>query len=228
MVHASHSSLDATQTGIAGLVIVDDHPIVRRGLRQLFDRQEDFSVCGEAGNETEAFDLVEALNPDLLVTDLTLEGRSGLDLIRRIHRYHPGLLILVVSMHEDWLYAQRAIDAGAHGYVMKQHADSDVLDAARTIRQGHLYWGKGARTSDTPRNSNTGSPSPVESLTDREFQVFLLMGQGFTPRHIAEKLSLSVSTVEVYRQRIKEKLAIESSPMLVRYAVRWCKDQPET
>lgn len=210
------------------LVVVDDHALVRRGLRQLFGREPDFQVDGEAATETEAFDLVEALVPDLLVTDLTLEGRSGLDLVGRVHRYHPEVRALVVSMHDETLYAHRALAAGARGYIMKRHTDEEVLRAARTVRDGGVYVGDALRAHRPPEGVAPvdGAPSsPLAALTDREFEVFLLIGQGYTPRHIAERLSLSVSTVEVYRERMKEKLGLASSPLLLRYAVRWCKDQ---
>jgi DNA-binding NarL/FixJ family response regulator len=210
-------SVEATR-----VLLVDDHAIVRRGLRQLFEREPDFTVCGDAATETEAFDLVETLAPDLLVTDLTLEGRSGLDLIKRVHAYYGDLPVLVVSMHDERVYAHRALAAGAQGYVMKRSTDAEIVKAARAVRDGMAYCEKTIRCSaDLPG----GEDSPVTLLSDRELEVFLLIGEGFTPQHIAERLSLSVSTVEVYRQRIKKKLDIESAPMLLRYAVRWCRDR---
>lgn len=151
-----------------------------------------------------------------------LAGASGLDLIKRVHRYHPDLPVLVVSMHDEALYARRARAAGARGYVMKRGTEGDILEAARAVRQGHPYFNDLA--SDLP-DSDGQTGDAVQHLTDREFEVFLLIGQGFTPRHIAAQLALSVSTVEVYRERLKEKLRLESSPHLLRYAVRWCKDQ---
>ncbi len=211
----------------ARTVLVDDHAIVRRGLRQLFERESDFTVCGDVATEAEAFDLVEALSPDLLVTDMTLDGRSGLDLIQRVHRYHPALPVLVVSMHDEDLYAHRALAAGARGYVMKRHADGEVVRAARAVRDGHVYTRGAIRSDAGPEVLLRDGRDPLAALTDREFEVFLLVGQGFAPRHIAEQLSLSVSTVEVYRERLKEKLDLKSSPLLLRYAVRWCKDQGE-
>ncbi len=220
--------MSSASTLVTDIVLVDDHEIVRRGMRQLFEREEDFRVCGEAATEVEAFDMVEALEPDLLITDLTLEGRSGLDLIKRVRAYHPELPILVVSMHDERIYARRVLAAGAQGYVMKRHADSEVLEAARRVRDGSVYVGRAARLPLEPAADAIGENGSLDILTDREFEIFLLIGQGFMPRHVAERLSLSVSTVEVYRQRIKEKLEIDSSTMLLRYAVRWCKDHGET
>jgi DNA-binding NarL/FixJ family response regulator len=210
------------------VLLVDDHAIVRRGLRQLFEREADFTVCGEAATATDALDLVEALAPDLLVTDLTLEGRSGLDLIKRVRTHHKELPVLVVSMHDERLYAHRALAAGARGYVMKRSADDEVIRAARAVRDGQSDGSTNEAPTDRPDAPTGDEGDPVAILTDREFEVFLLIGEGFTPRYIAEKLTLSVSTVEVYRQRIKEKLDIENAPMLLRYAVRWCRDRAIT
>ena len=133
------------RSSVARTVLVDDHAVVRRGLRQLFEREPDFTVVGEAATETEGFDCVETLGPDFLVTDMTLEGRSGLDLIQRVHRYHRALPILVVSMHDAELYAERALAAGARGYVMKRHADDEVLRAARAVVRGEVYVGESAQ-----------------------------------------------------------------------------------
>lgn len=206
---------------VTEVVLVDDHAIVRRGLRQILDTEPDFHVCAEAATESEAFDLVETLAPGLLVTDLTLEGRSGLDLVKRVHRYHPGVPILVVSMHEAELYADRALAAGARGYVMKRRSEEEVVRAARAVRDGQTYVGGGTVSGAAEPLPSDG---PLAALTDREMEVFFLMGQGYSPRHVADQLSLSVSTVEVYRERIKEKLNVASSPLLLRYAIQWCKD----
>ncbi len=203
------------------LVLVDDHAIVRRGLKQLFDREEDFDVVGEASSEADAFDLVEELVPDLLVTDLTLDGRNGLDLIARVKRYHPDVPILVLSMHEETLYAKRVIAAGAQGYVMKRNAEGELLRAARLVRDGGRFLSAEVADGD----STEGPATPESSLTDRELEVLTLLGKGFAPRHIAERLFISVSTVEVHRQRIREKLGIESSAVLLRYAVKWAHDK---
>ena len=210
---------------VTRMVLVDDHAVVRHGLRQLFECEPDFAVVGEGATEAEGFDCVEVFGPDLLVTDMTLDGRSGLDLIHRVHRYHPALPVLVVSMHDEVLYAHRALAAGARGYVMKRSTDGEVLRAARAVRDGHVYTDGTVQSETGPEKLLSNGRDPLAMLTNREFEVFLLVGQGFVPRHIAERLSLSVSTVEVYRERIKEKLDLGSSPVLLRYAVRWCKDR---
>ena len=204
------------------IVLVDDHAIVRRGLRQLFEREPDFLVCAEADTGDEGFRAVERLAPDLLVTDLTLEGRGGLELTSQVHRYHPDLPVLVVSMHDEALLARRALAAGARGYVTKRRAEHVVVSAARAVLAGHLFVE--GLTPPAGASGEGKAADPVSTLSDREFEVFLLLGKGYAPRHIADALSLSVSTVEVYRERMKEKLGVESSPLLVRYAVRWCRD----
>lgn len=202
------------------IVLVDDHAVVRRGLRQLFDREPDLSVCAEADTLDGGFRAVEREGPDLLVTDLTLEGRGGIELTEQVRRYHPSVPVLVVSMHDEALFAQRAFAAGARGYVTKRRAEREVVLAARAVLAGGTYVNDGgALVVDSPPQD------PVAGLTDREFEVFLLLGQGYTPRHVAEALCLSVSTVEAHRERMKGKLGVESSPMLLRYAVAWCKDQ---
>ena len=204
------------------VVLVDDHAVLRWGLRRLFEAEPDFTVCAEASTVDEGFQAVEQLGPDLLVTDLTLGARSGLELTGQIQRYHPGLPVVVVSMHDEALFGPRARAAGARGYVTKRRAEHDVIPAARAALAGRTF-AEGAVGPPVP----VEAADPVSALSDREFEVFLLLGQGFAPRHIAGELCLSVSTVEAYRERMKEKLGVASSPLLLRYAVRWCKDRTE-
>ncbi len=206
----------------ATVVLVDDHAIVRWGLRQLFDREPDFHVCAEGDSLVEGFSAVEHQRPDLLVTDFSLGGRGGLELTEQVRRYHPAVSVLVVSMHDEDLVAHRALAAGARGYVTKRRADRDVLPAARAVLSGRTFVG--GRAGALPKDVSDGPADPVDVLTDRELEVFLLLGRGFAPRHVAGSLCLSVSTVEVYRERMKEKLGVASSPVLLRYAVRWCRD----
>lgn len=197
------------------VLLVDDHPIVRRGLRQLFDQVSDFEVCGEAEDAASAFTAVTRLRPDLAVVDLALKGTSGIELTRQLRAHMPALPVLVLSLHDERLYAERALRAGAAGYVMKSRDDHEILRAAREVLAGRTYLSEGMQAQrDEPA-------SPIEHLSDREFEVFRLIGQGYAPRHIAEQLHLSVSTVEVYRQHLKEKLNIESAELLRRYAVAW-------
>ncbi len=204
------------------VVLVDDHAVLRWGLRQLFEAEPDFTVCAEAATVEEGFQAVERLDPDLLVTDVTLGGRGGLELTGRVHRYHPDLPVVVVSMHDESLFAQRALAAGARGYVAKDRAERDVIPAARAALAGRTFFGGAVGPPASDEDTD-----PVTALSDRELEVFLLIGRGFAPRHVADALSLSVSTVEAYRERMKEKLGVESSPMLLRFAVRWCRDRTE-
>lgn len=207
--------------------VVDDHPIVRRGLRQLFHREVDFTVCGEAATAADALLAITDLQPDLVVSDLKLEGRDGLELTKQIDTHAPAVPVLIVSMYDERLYAERALAAGARGYVMKRSDDDELLHAARQVLTGRIYITDAIR--EKVREHGDALPEAtkdhlIDRLTDRELEVFLLLGQGFAPRHIADRLNLSVSTIEVYRGRLKDKLHLDSSAVLTRYAVRWCRD----
>lgn len=208
--------------------IIDDHAIVRRGLRELFEREPDLAVCGEASTATDALLGLREIRPDLVIADLMLEGRSGLELIRKLGAAHSGPQVLVVSLFEEYVYVRHCLDAGARGYVSLHLPTAELLKAAREVLNGRTYvpeahdWDR-QRSVDSSDPVSNPSDHVIAQLTDRELEVFLLLGRGYVPRHIAERLNLSVSTVEVYRQRLKQKLQIESSPMLLRFAVRWCK-----
>ncbi|MDX1545440.1 MAG: response regulator transcription factor [Rhodothermales bacterium] len=204
------------------VLLVDDHPIVRRGLRQLFDDEPGFEVCGEAEDAAAAFAEADRLRPDLAVVDLSLKGTSGIELTRQLHAYYPAMPVLVLSLHDERLYAERALRAGASGYVMKSRSDDEILRAARQVLGGGTYLSEAVQARrDAP---HADPASPVEQLSNREFEVFRLIGQGFAPRHIAERLHLSVSTVEVYRQHLKEKLNVPSAALLRRYAIEWLRE----
>jgi len=204
------------------ILLVDDHPIVRRGLRQLFEHEPDLTVCGEAEDIASALEAAARLEPDLALVDLSLQGRSGLELTRQLQIYHPSLPVLILSLHDEKLYAKRALRAGAKGYVMKRRADTDILHAARQVLAGHCYVSPAVQ--EQLHETLEEATFDVSHLTDREFEVFLLIGQGYAPRHIAEQLSLSVSTVEVYRQHLKDKLNLGSATELRRYAITWFKE----
>ncbi|MFW5955509.1 MAG: response regulator [Rhodothermales bacterium] len=205
------------------ILIVDDHSIVRRGLRQLFEREVDFAVCGDTGDAAEVPELVDRLQPDIVLTDLTLDGISGIDLARRLSSEHPSIPVLILSMHDEMLYATRALQAGARGYVMKRRSEAEIVRAAREVLAGRTYVSTEVRQSLPDLTEE--SADIIDCLTDREFEVFELLGQGYAPRHIAERLNLSVNTIEVYRERIKAKLGLSTSSMLLRYAIQWWKDQ---
>ena len=210
------------------ILLVDDHPFMRAGLAQLIERQPDMMVGGEAGDPTSAIAMLAKIPVDLVITDITMPGRGGLELIKDLQASHPSLLIVVVSMHDEVIYAERALRAGARGYVMKEAGGEALLAALRQVFAGQVYVSPkmSARilenlTARKPR----GSSSPIEKLTDREFEVFQLIGQGKSTRDIAQLLNLSTKTVDVHRSHLKEKLELTDVTALVRHAVRWVETQ---
>lgn len=210
------------------ILLVDDHPFMRVGLATLIDRQPDMLVCAEAGNPVEAFHALEKSKPDLILTDLTMPGRSGLEFIKDLRAAEPELAILVVSMHDEAVHAERALRAGARGYIMKEAGGENLLAAIRQVLRGEVYVSPrmSARileglSGGKPR----GSSSPIEKLTDREFEIFQLIGQGKSTRDIAAQLHLSPKTVDVHRANIKEKLELTDVTALIRHAVRWVETQ---
>jgi len=210
------------------ILLVDDHPLMRAGLAQLINRQPDMAVCGEAGDPAAAGKELGRSKPDLILTDITMPGRGGFEFIKDLIASRPELLILVVSMHDEAIYAERALRAGARGYVMKEAGGENLLAAIRQVLNGQMYLSArmSARVLENlsvrrPR----GSASPIENLTDREFEIFQLVGLGKSTRDIAGQLHLSPKTVDVHRGHIKEKLQLSDATALVRYAVRWVETQ---
>jgi DNA-binding NarL/FixJ family response regulator len=208
--------------------IVDDHPMMRQGLAQLINAEPDLEACGEAEGAQQALTYVTSTRPDLALVDISLPDKHGLELIKDMQAVQPGLPILVVSMHDESLYAERVLRAGGRGYIMKQEGGKKMMQAIRTVLSGQIYVSEkmSAKILEifSGRRAETNRPS-IEKLTDREFEVFQLVGQGKGTRQIAEALHLSVKTVEVHRLHIKEKLELEDAPSLVRYAVRWVETQ---
>jgi len=210
------------------VLLVDDHPFMRAGLAQLIERQADLEVGGEAGNPAEAFQQLARGKPDLVLTDLTMPGRSGLEFIKDLRAAHADLAILVISMHDEAVYAERVIRAGARGYIMKEAGGENLLAAIRQVLRGEIYVSPrmAARLLEALSGSRPrGSHSPIEQLSDREFEVFQLIGQGKSTRDIATQLHLSTKTVDVHRSHIKEKLALTDTTALIRHAVRWVETQ---
>jgi DNA-binding NarL/FixJ family response regulator len=206
------------------LLLVDDHPFMRAGLAQLIERQLDLVVCGEAGEPSEAMRVVARTHPDLVLCDITMPGRSGLEFIKDLRAQYSELPILVVSMHDEAIYAERALRAGAKGYIMKEAGGENLLSAIRCVLRGEVYVSpdQSARIlNDLSSRRPRGSTSPIEKLTDREFEIFRLIGQGKSTRDVAEQLHLSPKTVDVHRSHIKEKLDLKDATALVRFAVRW-------
>ena len=204
--------------------VVDDHPIVRQGLTLLIDREADLSVCGEAEEMHAALRAIPTLHPDILIVDISLNGPDGLELLKNVRITWPRLPVLVLSMHDESIYAERALRAGANGYIMKQEATEKVLVALRRILSGEIYVSSRVANSMLQhyvRGANPSEHSSIAELTDRELEVFRLIGEGHGTRQIAEALHLSVKTVESYQAHIKEKLCLRSARELVQHAVQW-------
>jgi DNA-binding NarL/FixJ family response regulator len=210
------------------ILIVDDHPMMREGLAQLIGNQPDMAVCSEAGNAHEALEKVRLLKPNLVLVDITLPGRNGLELIKDIQAINPGVLVLVISMHDESFYAERVLRAGGRGYVMKQEGGKRIMEAIRQVSAGKIFVSEkmSARILELfSGHRPQAGQSPVESLTDREFEVFQLIGQGMGTKELAAQLHVSPKTVEVHRANIKVKLQIKSMAELIRYAVRWVESE---
>ncbi len=204
--------------------IVDDHPIMRQGLTLLINQEPDLTVCGEAEDGLSAFDQVNKLRPDILLADITMPGKSGLELIKDIQATQPGLPVLVISMHEESLYAERVLRAGGRGYVMKQEGGKKLVQAIHQVLAGQIYVSEkmSSRILEifSGRRSTSGD-SVTSKLTDREFEIFQLIGQGRGTSEIAKELHVSIKTVEAHRGNIKQKLGLKTATELVREAVRW-------
>lgn len=209
-------------------LVVDDHPVFRQGLVALIRSDNRYEVCAEAGTAAETLAALEQAVPDIALIDISLVGQNGLDLVKTLKAAHPEILVLIISMHDEVVYAERALKAGARGYVMKQEAASVMLDAIKTVLSGKIYVSATMRdrlleTMFSARDE-TEAPS-VERLSDRELEVLDLMGQGYGAAEIAKMLNLSVKTVNAYRDHIKEKLHIDGAGDLRRFAVKWVQSR---
>jgi DNA-binding NarL/FixJ family response regulator len=212
------------------IFVVDDHPVVRRGLQFMLGVEPNLTVCGEAENGPEALEKIMALEPDAVVVDLALKGSSGLDLIRNLRSQCPKVKLLVFSMHDELFYAERVLRMGAHGYVTKEEGAEKAVEALRTILQGKKYFSQAVanRILDTVGGSSAEAKAPsIERLSDRELEVLQLIGSGVGTRAIAERLRLSVKTIESYRENIKSKLGLGGATELTSYAYEWVhRDKP--
>ena len=207
-------------------LIVDDHPLVREWLTNLINQQPDLAVCGEAEARPQALQAVVALKPDIVIVDIALKGSSGIELIKDVTHCCPGVAVLVLSMHEEPHYAERALRAGAMGYVMKRETSRKVITAIRQVLGGKMYVSAhvaGAMAAQPVRGRTLPAQSPAEVLGHRELEVFELIGQGRGTRQIAEMLRVSIKTVEAHCAHIKEKLGLAGAGELLREAVRWCE-----
>lgn len=222
------SKHNGSQLNESRILIVDDHPIVRQGYAFIIGTESDLRVCGFASTEAEAIQQARVTKPDLVIIDITLENGSGIELLKRITKSFPNIKSLVVSAFDELLFAERALDAGASGYLNKHEATGVLLDAMRQVLSDEVYLSpkmtkrllrrKLGRVDDAPA-------SPLSELSDRELQVFRLIGQGTATRHIAQQLSLSPRTVERYRENIKQKLNLRSATQLVQSATKWVLEE---
>jgi DNA-binding NarL/FixJ family response regulator len=206
------------------IMLVDDHPLVRRGLTQLINGEDDLFVCAEASCGEDALANVDDVNPDLVVVDIALKGINGIELIKRMRSRLPDVKMLVSSMHDESLYAERALRAGARGYINKEEAPENVIEAIRQVLSGRVFLSSTMKDRLLSVMIDGGEPkeqSLVEALSDRELEVFTLIGRGLTTREIAHRLHLSVKTIETHRERVRSKLNISNSSELMRHAVQW-------
>jgi DNA-binding NarL/FixJ family response regulator len=208
------------------VLLVDDHPIVRYGFTRLLAAEADLVVCGEAVDARAAIDGIAA-KPDVVVVDISLGSTSGIDLIRELKVQLPAVHVLVVSMHDELLYAERALRAGASGYVMKHEAIDKIVRAIRVVANGGMFVSEDVSTRLVQRAvaGEAGLDSPLAALTDRELHVLELLGRGLGTRAIAEQLHVSIKTIESYRARLKDKMNLRSGTELVRFAVRWAEER---
>ena len=225
----STRKVSSAAPGKKSILILDDHPMMREGLAQLINNEAGLSVCGEAGTGQDAFALAAKLKPDLLLADISLPDKSGLEVIKELRSFHPDIAVLVISMHDESLYAERVLRAGGRGYIMKQEGGKKLMEAIRQVLSGKIYVSEKISEkllgSFSERSNSAKRDAPMENLTDREFEVLQLLGQGKGTREIAAQLHLSGKTIEAHRANIKRKLNLKTGPELVRYAVRWVETQ---
>jgi DNA-binding NarL/FixJ family response regulator len=210
------------------VLLVDDHPLVREGLVNLISQQADLQICGEAGNEPQALELIRTVRPDVAIVDISLETGSGIELIKSIKAMFPAVTVLVLSMHDELLYAERALRAGARGYVMKREAAKKVIEAIRCVLAGQLYVSDkiaALMAEKFVEGRQPATASPIEQLSNRELEVFQLLGLGHNTRQIADHLHVGFKTVQAYCARIKEKLKLANATELLREAIRWQESQ---
>lgn len=218
----------AKPTGKTRVLLVDDHPLTRHGMKALISQQPNLEIVGEADSAPRALELVEKLKPNLAVVDITLRSTNGIELTKGMRAQSPDLQVLIVSMHDENLYAERALRAGAMGYLMKHEASEKIIAAIQRIQQGEIYLSDRIKEKMLHRFVNHKTDelvSPIDTLSDREMEVFQLIGNGYGTRLIAQQLNLSIKTIDSYREHLKLKLNLESGSELVRYAIQWMKSQ---
>ena len=210
------------------ILIVDDHPIFRMGMQELLNQEEDFTVCGVAADFASARELLTGTSPDLAIIDISLAEENGLDLVKEISMNHSGLPVLVLSLHDESVWAERAIRAGARGYVMKKEASESVISAIRNILDGKIHVSPDMMSHLLDKfqgNPDAQGAPTIDLLTDRELEVFRLIGSGLSTREIAERMNLGIKTIGTYRDRIKQKLCLKNATELTRHAVLWMENE---
>lgn len=216
-----------SEKSVKRLVLIDDHPIMRHGLAQLIRAEEGLDVIGEAGSAREGLEVIGKLKPDLAVIDLTLPDKNGLELVKDIRALHPSTQCIVLSMHDETLYGERSLRAGARGYVMKEEAADHLVTAIHKVISGGLYVSESlnARMLEQVTGASRSKATGMDALTDRELEILSLIGSGVPTKNIAAQLSISARTVEAHRAHIKEKLGMTDGASLVRYAVQWVESR---
>jgi len=209
------------------VLIVDDHPIFRAGLTGLVNLETELTVCGEANDAKQAMQALEKLHPDLVLLDMSLPGKGGLELLKDIRAIAPQTPVLIISMHDETLYAERVIKAGGRGYIMKQEGPEKIVQAIRKVLSGSISVSEriAAQILDAMSGGKGGASSSVSTLTDREFEVYRLLGQGKEPHEIARTLHLSIKTVDTHRAHIRQKLGLRNATELIHHATRWAAEQ---
>lgn len=218
----------AAESKKSKIYIVDDHPIFREGLASIIRQQPGLTICGEADTAPKAFDEIRRLKPDILLTDIGLPGKSGLELLKDLRAFEPTLPVLVISMHDETLYAERVLHAGGRGYIMKQEGPEKILQAVARVLSGQVYVSDRMSAGILERISRPGAAapdSPIGKLTDREFEILRLIGEGKDGHDIARDLHLSLKTVHCHRANIRQKLGLKSGAAIVHFASRWVNEQ---
>ena len=222
------SAASAAPAAPRRIVLVDDHPVTREGVRVLIDQESDLTVCGQADSAPAALQLIQKLQPDLAIVDITLKTTSGIELLKNVKAILPDLPVLIMSMHDESLYGERALRAGAKGYIMKHEASERILVAIRSVLEGDLYLSEKMKEKmlhRLVRSKKNEVVFTIDTLSDREMEVFQLIGNGFGTRQIADKLNLSVKTIDSYREHLKLKLRLEKGADLVRHAIQWVRSE---
>jgi DNA-binding NarL/FixJ family response regulator len=224
----SKKKQDKTIENKTQVLLVDDHPVVREGLTTIINHEQDLNVCGEADDAYQALKAAAELKPDVVVVDISLKNSDGIELTKSIKAGYPKLSVIVLSVHDESVYAERALLAGAKAYLMKDAVSENIVKAIRTVLSGEIYVSNTISKKFLHKiaGDKAGTTkTPIENLSDREFEVFRLIGEGYKASHIAKQLHLSTKTIETYRSRIKEKLNLPNAAELLQYSIKWAKSQ---